>query len=111
MEIKISLLDRDSLKNAEDLKKWLSRERTLPIEHMHQETSAPKPDELGPELLPILTLVLASPVVVEVVKAVFGWLEAKRSESSVSMEINGKTVTFTSKDKELLQDIVKDLDG
>ena len=67
-----------------DLQDWINRGRIQGV-RAQQESIPPKSAEMDPELAEIISIVrpIAAPVLVEVVKSVFGWLKMRRQNTRV----------------------------
>ncbi len=109
MELEIEITGNDSTGNASDLKTWLSRESGLSLTKFEQVRSIPKTGELGPDLMPILSVVLASPLITELVKSIFNWFGAKRSSNVITIKIDGVELNFSAKDSDKISAIIEKL--
>lgn len=96
-------------KDATDLVRWLEAEDSVVLKDLRQSSNPANEGEMGSELLPILTAVLVSPLLVELVKSIFGWLSATRHESPIKVTVDGRSVEFTASNKELVNEIVATL--
>jgi hypothetical protein len=76
-----------------DLQDWINRER-IQGARAQQESIPPKPGEMGGELAEIISIVgpIAAPVLVEVVKSVFGWLNMRRPRLKIGLNVGGEVI-------------------
>ena len=107
----IEVTGTNSMEDASDLQIWLKREKCLSIEALDQKPQQSRPGEMGSELIPILTLILASPMITELIRSLFSWLEAKRKTHPITVSIGDKKVTFKSSDIENVKEIIRTLEN
>jgi hypothetical protein len=62
--------------------------------------------EMGPELLPILTLVLSSTVLAELARALHGWLTTRRRKVAIELEIEGRRIRVESESGESVESLL-----
>lgn len=94
MELHISLQGAASAERTSELEDWLRQARLHGAEQIQQARRPPAIGEQGPELLALLTVVLAAPATVELVRSVHSWIEASRP-GDVIVTIKGKKRTVT----------------
>lgn len=87
------------------LEDWLRRARIHGL-HAHREKLPIQPGEMGPELLPILTLVLSSTVLAELIKALHGWLTSRRRKVSLELEVGDRRIRIESEGNETIDDLL-----
>jgi hypothetical protein len=109
MEYEVEVEGEGSVHSATDLKDWLTKERAIRWTKVEQHRSAPGEGELGPDLLPILTVALASPFLTELVKSVFAWLRATRSDKKITVKAGSTEIKFDAKDEAKVLDILNKL--
>ena len=94
MSVQLELQGTDATEDTIfDLQDWINRERIQGV-RAQQESVPPKPDEMGGELAAILSIVgaMAAPVLVEVVKSVFGWLKMRRPRLKIRVNVGGEII-------------------
>jgi hypothetical protein len=76
-----------------DLQDWINRERLRGI-RVERESIVPKPGEMGGELIATISIVglVAAPVLVEVVKSVFGWLKTRRPTLKIRLKVGREVI-------------------
>jgi hypothetical protein len=76
-----------------DLQDWVNGERIRGV-RAERESIPPKPDEMGAGLAEIISIVgpIAAPVLVEVVKSVFGWLKMRRPRLKIRVNVGGEVI-------------------
>jgi hypothetical protein len=109
MEYEIEVAGEGSVESTSDLKNWLSTERDLRWTKLEQHKSRAAAGELGPDLLPALTVALASPLLAELVKSIFAWLRARRSDKKVSIKVGSTELKFAIEDEKKILDVVAKL--
>ena len=87
------------------LEDWLRRARLQDVS-MRRDRQSIRPGDMGAELLPILTAVLSSTGIAELVKVVHGWLTSRRRPLEVELEIDGRKVRLQSEGGEPLAELV-----
>ncbi|MBK3398935.1 MULTISPECIES: hypothetical protein [Methylobacterium] len=72
-----------------DLLRWLRQEEIQGI-RFEQKRATPLPDEMGGDLLPVIsamapvvTAVVGSPVLVEIIKSIGSWFNSRKSKAKV----------------------------
>lgn len=81
----------------------LARVRGLKTE---RETQPIRPGDMGPELLPILTIALSSPVLAELARALHAWLTSRRRKVAVELEIEGRRIRLESESGESVESLL-----
>jgi hypothetical protein len=79
---------------ATDLRSWLHDGRLAGVQRVSQLERPPKPGEQGPLLLPLLTVILASPAAVVVVKSVHRYIEARTPKIKITIKQGSKSLTI-----------------
>jgi membrane-associated two-gene conflict system component 1 (EACC1) len=71
-----------------DLQDWINRERMRGV-RAERESIPPKPGEMAAELAAVISIAgpIVAPVLVEVVKSVFGWLKMRRPKAIIKMVV------------------------
>src|SRR5690606_1481220 len=88
------------------LEDWLRLARIDGL-RARREKRPVQPGEMGPELLPILTVVLSSTVLVETIKALHGWLTSRRRKVSLELEVAGRRIRIESEGGETVDDLLR----
>jgi hypothetical protein len=78
MELLIDLEGRNATAEAAELRDWLHRARPKGLQELRQQEAPPRPGEQGPELLAVLTVILAGPATVALVHTLHRWIEARK---------------------------------
>lgn len=86
----IVLQGADESNECQDLVYWLKRERISGASFTQQRGDI-KPGEMGAELIPIITAVLAGPAIVELVKSIHEWIKHRRPKCRVAIRLNDGT--------------------
>ena len=86
MELELQLQGHDATEpTLFSLQDWIRQER-LPGVQVQVKTSSPKPGKLGVEPVTILSVVLTSSVIVEVVKSICAWVKSRRPKVRVKFQ-------------------------
>lgn len=106
LSVKVELTDAQS---PEDeifaLDDWLRRAR-VPGLRARREREPIRPGEMGVELLPILTVVLSSTVLAELVRALHAWLASRRRKVTIELEIEGRRIRLESETSETVESLL-----
>lgn len=94
LELSISLDGRDAAAKAGELRIWLQEKRLRDVSRLEQVRGPPGPGEQGPELVPLLTVVLAAPAVIELVRSIHRWIEATRPAVTITVKDGDRTITI-----------------
>lgn len=81
---------------------WLRLAR-VPSLRAVRETSPIRSGEMGMELLPILTVVLSSTVLAELVRTLHGWLTSRRRKVAIELEREGRRIRLESESGESVE--------
>ena len=93
MEIEVQLDGIDATEQTTfALENWLRQERIAGL-RVEPKRVAPKPGEMGAELIPILSCVLAAPAVVVLVRSLHVWIQTRKPK--VSLKVKTETVEVT----------------
>jgi Effector Associated Constant Component 1 len=88
------------------LEDWLRQARIHGL-RARRETLPIQPGEMGPELLPILTLVLSSTVLAELIKTLHGWLTSRRRQIALELEVGGHKIRIESQGSETVDELLR----
>jgi hypothetical protein len=111
MSVQLKLEGTDATKDTIfDLQDWINRERIQGIS-AQQESIPPKPGEMGPELADIISIVgpIVTPVMVEVVKSVFGWLKMRRPTLKIRLKVGGEVIEIEGENLSNEQQVIEKL--
>jgi hypothetical protein len=91
-----------------DLQDWINRERIQGI-RAQQESIPPKPGEMGAELAAIISIVgpIVSPVLVELVKSVFGWLKMRRPTLKIRVKVGEEVIEIEGENLSNEQQVIE----
>ena len=87
------------------LEDWLRRAHLQDVS-MRRERQSIRPGDMGAELLPIITAVLSSAAVVELIKVIHDWVTSRSRPVEVELEIDGRKVRLQSEGGEPLAELV-----
>lgn len=108
-EVILSLSGENDIAETTDLVRWIERERLDAVEKVEQKTAPPKEGEMGPSLLAILGVVLGAKATVELVKSIHKWIETRKRKVSITIEVEGKTITVDCESPETVSEIIQGL--
>lgn len=97
MELSLVVDGRDGAGKAAELRGWLQEARLRDVTRLEQGRRPPAPGEQGPELIPLLTVVLAAPAVIELVRSIHKWIEATRPAVTVTVKDGDRTITIDAR--------------
>jgi hypothetical protein len=86
MQLTMDLEGTGSVTETTELRAWLHDARIIEVEKVTQEEAPPKPGEQGPTLLAILTVVLTSRAVVELIRSIHRYIEAKTPKTRIKIK-------------------------
>lgn len=109
--MRIQIETPDAPASAAMLMTWLRREDGLDLRNLQQERRAPEAGEMGPELLPIVTAILASPLIAELVKSIFEWLKASRHKRPIKITAGDLTLECSPEDADEMSKIIEKLEA
>jgi hypothetical protein len=91
-----------------DLQDWINRERIQGI-RAQQESIPPKPGEMGAELAAVISIAgpILSPVLVEVVKSVFGWLKMRRPTLKIRVKVGEEVIEIEGENLSNEQQVIE----
>ncbi|MFM0434830.1 hypothetical protein PQQ84_00080 [Paraburkholderia strydomiana] len=82
----------EAAEQTADLRMFLFEARLPGVQSVDQLSEPPKTGEQGPTVLAALTVVLAAPAVVELVRAVFRYMEARRPKLKITIKSGESSV-------------------
>ena len=89
MEIQLQLGGPDGTeKTVSSLQDWLRKERIAGAK-IETKYGAPRPGEMGLEPSTILSVILGAQAMVELVKSIHVWIQARKPKAIVTVEIEG----------------------
>jgi hypothetical protein len=92
MDITVDLEGSDAVAETIELREWLHNARIREVERVTQEEAAPAPGEQGPTLLAVLTIVLGSRAVVELVRSIHRYIEARTPKITIKITTGKKSI-------------------
>jgi hypothetical protein len=110
MELQIELNGTDATEqNLLNLQDWIQNERIAGLQ-INRKFGSPKEGKMGLDPLTILTIFMTSPVIVEIVKSIYGWIRMRRTiELEIKINWDGKEIEVNTENisdiKELLDKI------
>jgi hypothetical protein len=107
MEVTIGLEGRAFVAEMTELKEWLHNARIREVERVTQREMPPKPGEQGPELLAILTIVLGSQALVELVRIIHRYIEARTPKIRIEIKKGEKSITIDCTNPPSLPELVQ----
>jgi hypothetical protein len=84
---------------------WLRLARVKGL-RAQRETQPVRPGEMGVDLLPILTIVLSSTVLAELLRALQAWLTSRRRKVGIELEIEGRRIRLDSESGESVESLL-----
>jgi hypothetical protein len=97
MQVDVAVSGQAAPASTAGLRDWLQAARIRGVERLDQQRRPPAPGEQGPELLALLTVVLAGPAVVELVRSIHKWIEATRPTVTITVKSGDRTVTIDAR--------------
>jgi hypothetical protein len=94
MQLVIDIDGPGSVAHTAELRTWLRDARIGEIEKISQEEKPPEPGEQGPTLLAILTIVLGSRAIVELVRSIHRYIEAQQPKTKITLKLGKKTIVI-----------------
>jgi hypothetical protein len=92
------------------LQDWLRLARVRGL-RAERETQPRAPSDMGPELLPIITVVLSSTVLAELARALHAWLTSRRRKVAIEVEVEGRRIRLESESGESVESLLKRVEG
>jgi len=92
MQITIGFEGDDPVADTVELRDWLHNARIREVDRVTQEELPPKPGEQGPMLLAILTVVLGSKALVELVRSIHRFIEARTPKTTITITVGEKSI-------------------
>ena len=92
-ELELQLEGEDAKEsNLFSLQDWIKQERIAGLK-VQVKSTPPKEGEMGGELLAILSVVLAAPAIVELVKCIRDWIKSRKPKVKIKLQLaESKTV-------------------
>lgn len=88
MELELGLQGADATEQTlYSLQDWLKKEEITGL-RVEIKSSPPKAEQMGVELITILSVVLASAAVVELVKSIHVWIQSTRPKVKVKIQVS-----------------------
>ena len=84
---------------------WLRLARLRRL-RAQREAQPVRPGEMGVDLLPILTIVLSSTVLAELLRAILAWLTSRRRKVGIELEIDGRRIRLDSEGGESVESLL-----
>jgi hypothetical protein len=94
MQLTINVEGDDAVVETAELRDWLHNARIREVERVTQEELPPKPDEQGPILLAVLTIVLNSKALIELVRSIHHCIEARTPRTKIKITNGKKSLTI-----------------
>jgi len=107
MQITISLDGKSSVPEATELREWLHSARISQIDKLTQEELPPKPGEQGPELLAIVTVILGSKALVELIHSIHRYIEARTPKTRIEIKNGDKVIIIDSTNPPSVSELVR----
>jgi hypothetical protein len=92
MQITITLQGPMAVAETIELRDWLHDARITELERITQEESPPKPGEQGPTLLAILSIILGSGALVELVRCIHRYIDARTPKIEIIVTCEEKSI-------------------
>ena len=108
MQVIIEIEGNDAVEEATILNDWLHESRINEVKTIKQEEMPPKPGEQGPTLLAILTVVLGSKAIVELVRSIHHYIDAQaqNKKSTVTVKLKGGSIKIESTNLPPLSELI-----
>ncbi|WP_159346605.1 effector-associated constant component EACC1 [Roseomonas harenae] len=106
MEIAIDVAGAGAVAETAELRDWLHEARIRGVEDLRQGEKLPGPGDQGPELLALLTVILAGPAVVELVRSIHRYIEARTPAVTITVKAGDRTVTIDSRNPASIDELV-----
>jgi hypothetical protein len=99
MDLSISIEGEgpDAVKEISGLRDWLHEARLRDVKSVVQQKQAPKPGELGPELLQVLEVVLAAPTALGLVRCIRAYIDACRPTMIITFKTKSGTLKIEAR--------------
>jgi hypothetical protein len=96
MEIEVQLDGIDATEQTTfALQDWLRQERIAGLK-IEPKRGTPKPGEMGAELMTILSIVLAAPAIVQLVRSIHVWIQTRKPKVSLKVKTGATEVTINA---------------
>ena len=92
MQLTVDIEGPASVAETSELRAWLQGARLPTVERIAQEETPPEPGEQGPTLLAILTVILGSSAMVELVRSIHRYIQARTPKTKIKIKVGKKTI-------------------
>jgi hypothetical protein len=107
MEMEVELMGTDATESSVlSLQDWIKNESITGLQSQ-RKTAPPAKGELGLELLPVLSIILGSAAVVELVKSIHVWLKYRRPKVKVKFRVGPSEVVIDAENLPQQQEFVE----
>jgi hypothetical protein len=107
MELTVDIEGVHAVAETAELREWLRKARFRDVESITQQEQPPKPGEQGPTLLAILTVILGSRALAELVRSIHRYIEARRPKTKIKIKSGSKTIEIDCTNPPPLSDLVE----
>jgi hypothetical protein len=108
MQLTLDVQGPASVAEASELRAWLHDARMPSVDQIEQQEEPPKPGEQGPTLLAILTVVRGSKAMVELVRSIHRYIEARRPKTKIKITSGKKTFEIDCTNPPSIEELVKE---
>ncbi|MDA0575999.1 effector-associated constant component EACC1 [Burkholderia gladioli] len=110
MEITMAIEGSRAAEQTTDLRAFLFEARLPGIQTIDQQMEPPKAGEQGPAALAALTVILGAPAVVELVRGIFRYIEARRPKIKITVKTGEHSVEIDCVNPPSLEKVVDSIE-
>lgn len=92
MQLTVNVEGSSSIADTSELQAWLHESRIPSVDQITQQEEPPKPGEQGPTLLAVLSVILASKAMVELVRSIHRYIEARTPRTKIKITSGKKSI-------------------
>jgi hypothetical protein len=107
MQLSIDIDGAGSVDEATQMQGWLRQGRIKDVQNVAQQEAPPKPGEQGPTLLAIITVVLGSKALVELVRSIHRYIEARTPKTKITITSGKKKIVIDATNPPPLAELVE----
>lgn len=86
----------DNADKAKELDNWLRQEEIDDITNISQKRHTPERNEMGPELINILEIVLTAPAIIALIKSLNSWIAIQKRNTTVTIKNGDRSILINS---------------
>lgn len=92
-----------------DLQDWIRQEAINGLRHVGRPSAPPSKEHMGIDPVTVLSVVLAGPAIVELVKSIHVWIRTRRPKTKIRFHVGDNVIEVDSENLREDQDIIKEL--